>query len=121
MAILPSVKTAPKPNLTDLTVLAYAQTKIGKSTFCSNSESAVFLATEPGLNSLEVFQVPIQTWDDLLEACAEIVAGKHAFKTVIIDTVDNAYKFCTDYILKKFKIEHESDLGYGKGYAIVNN
>jgi len=40
---------------------------------------------------------------------------------VIIDTVDNAYKFCTDSILKKFKIEHESDLGYGKGYAIVNN
>ncbi|MDR3719114.1 MAG: ATP-binding protein [Bryobacteraceae bacterium] len=121
MPLLPSAKTAPKPNLADLTVLAYGQTKIGKSTFCSNSESAVFLATEPGLNSLDVFQVPIQTWDDLLEACAEIVAGKHAFKTVIIDTVDNAYKFCTDYILKKFKIEHESDLGYGKGYAIVNN
>jgi hypothetical protein len=114
MALLPNAKTAPKPNLADLTVLAYGQTKIGKSTFCSNSESAVFLATEPGLNSLDVFQVPIQTWDDLLEACAEIVAGKHTFKTVIIDTVDNAYKFCTDYILK-------TDLGYGKGYAIVNN
>ena len=54
-------------------------------------------------------------------ACAEITDGKHPFKTVIIDTIDNAYKFCTDYILKKFKIEHESDLGYGKGYAIVNN
>jgi hypothetical protein len=104
MALLPSAKTAPKPNLADLTVLAYGQTKIGKSTFCSNSESAVFLATEPGLN-----------------ACAEITEGKHPFKTVIIDTVDNAYKFCADYILKKFKIEHESDLGYGKGYALINN
>ena len=40
---------------------------------------------------------------------------------MIIDTIDNAYKFCTEYILKKFKIEHESDLGYGKGYALVNN
>ena len=74
MPLLPTAKTAPKPNLADLTVLAYGQTKIGKSTFCSNSESAVFLATEPGLNSLDVFQVPIQTWDDLLEACAEIRA-----------------------------------------------
>ncbi len=121
MALLPSTKTAPKPNLADLTVLAYGQTKIGKSTFCSNSESAVFLATEPGLNALDVFQVPIQSWDDLLTACAEITEGKHPFKTVIIDTVDNAYKFCADYILKKFKIEHESDLGYGKGYALINN
>lgn len=42
-------------------------------------------------------------------------------KTVVIDTIDNAYKFCTDYIVKKYKIEHELDLGYGKGYALVNN
>jgi hypothetical protein len=121
MPSLPTAKTAPKPNLADLTVLAYGQTKIGKSDFCSHAEGALFLATEPGLNALDVFQVPIQTWDELLDACAEIVAGQHPFKTVIIDTVDNAYKFCTDHILKKFKIEHESDLGYGKGYAIVNN
>jgi hypothetical protein len=35
--------------------------------------------------------------------------------------VDNAYKMCSDYVCKKFKIEHESDLGYGKGYALINN
>ncbi|MBA3973376.1 MAG: hypothetical protein C0504_04050 [Candidatus Solibacter sp.] len=119
--MLPTAKTQPKPNLADLTVLVYGQTKIGKSTFCSNSEGALFLATEPGLNSLDVYQVPLQSWDDLLNACAEITEGKHPFKTVVIDTIDNAYKFCTDYIVKKHKIEHESDLGYGKGYALVNN
>ena len=121
MPLLPTAKTAPKPDLADLTVLMYGQTKSGKSEFCSHTESALFLATEPGLNALDVFQVPIQGWDDLLAACAEIVAGQHAFKTIIIDTVDNAYKFCADYILKKFKVEHESDLGYGKGYALINN
>jgi hypothetical protein len=118
---LPTTKTPPKNSLADLTVLCYGSTKIGKTTFCSNAEGALFLATEPGLNALDVYQVPIQSWDDLLNACAEISEGKHPFKTVIIDTVDNAYKFCVDHILKKFKIEHESDLGYGKGYAIVNN
>ena len=119
--MLPTTKTNPKPDLADLTVLVYGQTKIGKSTFCSNSEGALFLATEPGLNALDVYQVALQSWDDLLTACAEITEGKHPFKTVIIDTIDNAYKFCTDYIVKKAKIEHESDLGYGKGYALVNN
>ena len=121
MSLLPTAKTQPKPNLADLTVLVYGQTKIGKSTFCSNADGALFLATEPGLNSLDVYQVPIQSWDDLLNACAEIGEGKHAFKTIVIDTIDNAYKFCTEYILRKFKVEHESDLAYGKGYAIVNN
>jgi hypothetical protein len=121
MSILPTAKTQPKPDLADLTVLVYGQTKIGKSTFCSQSEGTLFLATEPGLNSLDVYQAPIQSWEDLLNACAEVGEGKHPFKTVIIDTIDNAYKFCTDYILRKFKVEHESDLAYGKGYAIVNN
>jgi AAA domain len=121
MPLLPTTKTQPKPALADLTVLVYGPTKIGKSTLCSNAEGAVFLATEPGLNALDVFQVPVQSWEDLLSACAEIGEGKHAFKTVVIDTIDNAFKFCTDYILKKHNIEHESDLGYGKGYALINN
>jgi len=121
MSILPTAKTQPKPDLADLTVLVYGQTKIGKSTFCSQSESALFLATEPGLNALDVYQAPIQTWEDLRNACGEVEKGGHPFKTVIIDTIDNAYKFCTDYTLKKYKVEHESDLGYGKGYALVNN
>jgi hypothetical protein len=121
MSILPTAKTPPKPGLADLTVLWYGPTKIGKTSTCGHADGALFLATEPGLNALDVYQTPIQSWEDLLAACAEIAEGKHSFKTVIIDTIDNAHKFCTDYILKKFKIEHESDLGYGKGYAIVNN
>ena len=28
---------------------------------------------------------------------------------------------CSDYVCAKFKIEHESDLGYGKGWALINN
>ena len=94
---------------------------VHNSTFCSHAEGALFLATEPGLNALEVFQIPIQCWEDLLTGCAEIVEGKHPFKTLVLDTVDNAYKFCAEFILRKFKVEHESDLGYGKGYALVNN
>src|SRR5271157_5243935 len=121
MPLLPTTKTQPKPDLADLTVLVYGQTKIGKSTLCSQADGALFLATEPGLNALDVYQVPIQSWEDLRKACAEIVEGNHPFKTVILDTIDNAYKFCTEYILAKFKVEHESDLGYGKGYALVNN
>jgi hypothetical protein len=78
------------------------------------------LATEPGLNHLEVYQQPVSTWDELLVAARDIAEGKHAFRTVIIDTVDNAYRMCAEYICQRFKIEHESDLEYGKGYALVN-
>ncbi len=119
--MLPKTKSKPKHTLSDLTALVYGPSKIGKSTWCSKADDALFLATEPGLNALEVFQTPITCWDDLLQACAEIAEGKHEFKTIVVDTVDNAYKMCSDYVCKKFKIEHESDLGYGKSYALINN
>ena len=90
MPLLPTTKTQPKPDLADLTVLVYGQTKIGKSTLCSQADGALFLATEPGLNALDVYQVPIQSCEDLRKACAEIVEGNHQFKTVILDTIDDA-------------------------------
>jgi hypothetical protein len=99
----------------------YGPSKLGKSTWCSQAENAVFLATEPGLNSLEVFQVPIRNWEELLKACAELAEGQHGFKTVILDTVDNAYKMCAEYVCQKNRVDHESDLAYGKGYSLVGN
>jgi AAA domain-containing protein len=119
--MLPTEKTAKKTSLADLTVLVYGQTKIGKSTWCSSAEGALFLATEPGLNHLEVFQIPIASWEQLLAAGKEIAEGKHAFKTVVIDTIDNAFRMCAEFVCAKNKIEHESDLGYGKGYALISN
>jgi AAA domain len=118
--MLPTHKTPPKRNLHDLTVLAYGPHKFGKSSWCAQADDALFLATEPGLNHLEVYQQPISTWDELLVSAREIAEGKHAFRTVIIDTVDNAYRICAEYICQKYKVEHESDLDYGKGYALVN-
>lgn len=119
--MLPTQKTPPKTNLNDLTVLVYGPSKIGKSTWCAQADGALFLATEAGLNNLEVFQAAIATWEDLLGACKEISEGKHPYKTIVLDTVDNAYRMCAEHVCQKFKIEHESDLGFGKGYALINN
>ncbi len=117
---LPTAKTPPKPELADLTVLTYGPTKIGKSSWCSHADNALFLSTEPGLNSLEVFQIPIRSWEELLAACAEIAEGNHQFKTIIVDTIDNAYRMCAEHICRKFKVDHEADLSYGKGYALIS-
>lgn len=118
---LPTEKTPPKRDLRDMNLLVYGQPKIGKSTFCSKADGAMFLATEAGLNHLDVFQVPIASWEDMSDACAQIAAGDHKFRTVIIDTVDNAYRFCEEYVCKQLKIAHPSDADYGKGFGAVNS
>lgn len=117
--MLPTTKTPPKSRMEDLSALIYGPSKFGKSTFCANIEGALFLATEPGLNHLEVFQMPIQTWQDLLTACGEIAKGGHPFTCIVLDTVDHAYRLCVDYVCAQLKITHPSDLKYGKGYAAI--
>ena len=119
--MLPQAKTAPKKNLEDFTILIYGPPKIGKSTLASQFDSPLFLAAEAGLNSLEVYQVPIMTWEDFLNTCKEITTGKHEFKTIVIDTVDNLFKACSEYIRKKANIQHESDLEWGKGWGLVKD
>jgi len=120
-AMLPTEKTPPRMSLSDLTVLVHGPAKIGKSTLCSKAEKALFLATEAGLNALEVFQVPISTWNEFLAACGEIAKGEHGFRTIVVDTLDNLFRMCSEYICMRHKIQHESDLGYGKGFALTNN
>ena len=121
MGMLPTKKTPPKLNPADLTVLLYGKPKLGKSTMCSQAEDAIFLATEPGLNHLDVYQAPITSWQQLLDAAAEIAKGDHPFRTLVLDTVDNAYRFCHEHVCAKNGIKHPSDLPYGKGHALVNN
>ena len=117
--ILPTKKTPPKQKHTEQSILVYGLPKIGKSTLASQFPNTIFLATVPGLNNLEVFQVQIKTWIDLQDAIKELHKGKHNFKTIVIDTIDNAYKLCSEYICKQNDIKHESELGYGKGYALI--
>jgi len=119
--MLPTTKTPAQTGLQEQVMLLYGPPKIGKSEFCSHAEGALFLATEPGLKHLEVFQEPIHDWEKLLAVCGELAKGEHPFKTIILDTIDNAYGFCADFICRKYNIEHPSDLPYSKGYGLVGN
>jgi hypothetical protein len=116
---LPTAKTPPRRSLSDISILLYGPSKIGKSTFASQAPAAVFLATEPGLNALDVYQQPIKSWPEFLESCAELAKGEHQFRTVVIDTIDILYRLCADHICQKRGLEHESDGSHGKIYGLI--
>jgi len=118
---LPKSKSVPVSSLQAMTILVYGRPKIGKSTFCSQAPGAIFLATEPGLHSLSVHQLPITDWAGLLEACNLLAAGKHEFQTIVIDTVDLAFRMCERQVCEDNGIKHVADLKWGKGYALANN
>lgn len=118
---LPTAKTKISHDFTTKSILLYSPPKFGKSTIASQFPNALFFECEPGLNSLEVFKVPTFNWPDFLEACNLVAAGNHPYKTIVIDTVDNAFKYCSDHVNAAHKIEYEGDLGHGKGWAFVKN
>lgn len=119
--LLPTTSSKPITELSHLSMLLYGSPKCGKSTFASRAPGAVFFECEPGLNHLEVYKTPTYKWEDFLEACKLIAKGDHPFKTIVIDTVDNAFKMCSDHVCAKHGIEYEGDMGHGKGWALVKN
>ena len=118
---LPKHKTKPSTDPMSYSILLYGPTKVGKTTFASHADKALFLATEPGTQALEVYSANISDWPQFLDACTEIAAGNHRFKTIIVDTIDNAYLFCMQHVCAANGWAHPSDGAYGKGFATVNN
>ena len=121
MGLIPTVKSKPKERFEENLTLIYGAPKVGKSTFCSGLDNPLFLDTESGLNNLEVYKIGIDSWETFKEAYKELKAqqGKLPFNTLVIDTIDNLWQMCSDYICKANKVVHESELEWGKGYAMI--
>ncbi|MDZ4848405.1 MAG: ATP-binding protein [Pirellulaceae bacterium] len=118
---LPTQRSKTVAELGKQTILLYGTPKSGKSEFSSKFPDTIFFECEPGLNHLEVFKVPTFKWDDFLEACKLVAKSDHPFKTIVIDTVDNAFKMCSEHVCAKYGVDYEGDLGHGKGWALVKN
>lgn len=120
MSLLPTTKTVPQFLLSALTIFMYGGVKLGKSSFWAQAPDAIFLATEPGLKGLSVFKVDINDWPTFLKVVAEILTGRHPFRTVVIDIIDNLYRMCADHVCGRLQVEHEGDLEFGKGFEAVS-
>jgi hypothetical protein len=118
---LPTMKTSIQTDFSKYKFLIYGQPKVGKSTFASKFNNALFIATEPGHNFLEIFKIDIRTWADFKETARELTTTKHDYKMLVIDTVDNLYKMCEQFVLEQNKVQHASDLPYGKGFNLIKD
>lgn len=94
---------------------------MGKTTFAASIPGAIFLATEPGTHALSVYEIQIRSWASLIDAMNLLAEGKHDFKTIVIDTIDNAWEFLTADVAERFNKETIGDIPHGKGWAIAKN
>ena len=118
---LPKEKTTPKTALSDYTTLIYGMPKAGKTSLCAEIPDALFLSCEPGTNALSVFEIPIRSWAEFLEACKALEQESNKFKSVIVDTIDAAHRFCSEHVCKQNNVKHESEMPYGLGYSLISS
>lgn len=98
-------------------VLVYGVEGIGKSTFAAGAPDPIFICTEDGLGSLPVSHFPIATSvTDVLDAIQTLFIEDHAFKTVVIDSLD----WLETLIWREIEAQHDAkDLAYGKGAMLA--
>lgn len=118
---LPTEKSPRTLSPDKVKALLYGPPKIGKSTFVSeiNPDHTLFISTEPGLGSLEVFEAPVRNWLEFLAIGEALTKDRKHFQVVAIDTVDELYRMCADHVCAQLGVKHPSDAEYGKGWAAV--
>ncbi len=118
--------------LPNLSALIYGKGKVGKSTFCSKIPKSYFLLSEDGHNWLDTKEnrIRIRTWKEfqlevirLTSVWAECQASKKPFpyEVIILDTVDTFYKMCELHTAQSRKVEHVTDLAWGKGGRLAED
>ncbi len=120
LVTLPNVKSSIKTDLSELIVFIYGPKKFGKTTWCAQAENALFLCTEPGTSAVSVYQSDIFYWEDFYGVYNLLAAGQHNFRTTVIDTIDNAWILCQDFICRMNGVQTIQDVPWGKGpkYAL---
>lgn len=104
-------------------VFLYGVDKIGKSTFGAGAPSPIFIGAEDGTSELDVTRFPEpRSFQDILDACDQLLHEEHAHKSVVLDTADWAEPMiwratCQRGDEKGKKPASIEGFGYGKGYV----
>jgi len=118
--VLPTERSTPSSNLGEFAVLLYGREKIGKTSFCSHFPDTLFLMFEPGAKALSIYQMTMSSWKEFKSTVATLKSTDR-FQTVVIDTVDVAYKAAEEFICKRLAIQHPSDEDYGKAWSMIRD
>lgn len=98
----------------------YGPEGIGKTTLAAAFPAPVFLDTEGGTDHLDVVRFPeVKTWADATRAIEQLAGAPHAFKTLVIDTVDWLEKRLAEDICRRSNKTSIEDFGFGKGYVVL--
>ena len=109
-------------DLRGYSVFLYGGWKTGKTTTACMFPNHLLLAFEKGYSAIPgAMAQPINDWREFKQVLKELKKDevKEKFETIIIDTADIAYDYCTKYICNNNDVNTVSEIPYGKGYDLI--
>ena len=104
----------------------YGEPGTGKSVFGSKWPKPFFITTDGNYEWLEDFGADpnahkqVYSWSEAKQVFESLKADT-TYETVVVDLTEDLFKWCEQEYCIKAKIDHVSDVGYGKGYDISRN
>lgn len=117
--------------------LFYGQEAVGKTTLAAFSPKPIFIDIENGSANLSVARykfasgVVPKSYEEVTGAIRKLIASKHSFETVVIDSLDRLELLIWDFCLRRDsgkqsmlnkygkKLESIESYGYGKGFQVA--
>lgn len=107
-----------------LKMCLYGEPGVGKSVFASQAPKPFFITTDGNYEWLEEFgakeedHIQVNSW---AEAKKVFQMNFDKYETIVVDLTEDLFKWCEHEYCLKNKLEHVSDVGYGKGYDATRN
>ena len=82
--------------------LVYGTAGIGKSTFATCAPAPIVVQTEDGLGEIDCHKFPVaQSFDEFLQSLGALYSEDHAYRTVVIDSLDWLERLIWDAVCKR--------------------
>ena len=109
-------------DLSGYSVLFYGTPKSGKTTIASHFPKSLVFAFEKGYSAIPgIMAIPVNSWREFRSFLMDLREDetKEMYKTVVMDTADIAWDYCTDYVCQQNGVSKIGDIPYGGGYALA--
>lgn len=130
---LPESKRHEIEPIKKIDIYIYGLPFVGKTTFADQFDKNLIINTDGNIHNVTnpfikleqqkqkigSITKTIHAWSYFLEILDELEKKNHDYEYITIDTVEDLKFLCRDYYLKEKGVEHEADLSYGKGWAII--
>lgn len=131
MGLLPKNERRTVDHIKKKVMWIYGVPYSGKTYLANTFPDVLMLNTDGNVKFIDAPYVAIRdtkegrvdkmAWETFKATVDELAMQNNDFKTIVVDLTEDTYQYCRQFIFKREGYVHESDGGFGKGWALVDD